>query len=141
MGKLILCISSAGPLHRPVRDAFVNNTGGRMIFDVDVETWRTLKLRDFPYIFYKLTPVEEKQPICELFGLLGNGHIIKLTYQADTPEKTIAFKEENFKYANVRPIIGSKDEGGVDIKIKPKIDIPEIELVSHGGTTNLEAKQ
>ncbi|MFX1309374.1 MAG: AMP-binding protein [Promethearchaeota archaeon] len=31
MGKLILCISSAGPLHKPVRDAFVNNTGGRIV--------------------------------------------------------------------------------------------------------------
>ncbi|MHA1985795.1 MAG: AMP-binding protein [Promethearchaeota archaeon] len=31
MGKLILCISSAGPLHKPVRDAFMNNTGGRIV--------------------------------------------------------------------------------------------------------------
>jgi long-chain acyl-CoA synthetase len=31
MGKLILCISSAGPLHQPVRDAFVKNTGGRIV--------------------------------------------------------------------------------------------------------------
>ena len=31
MGKLILCISSAGPLHEPVRDAFVKNTGGRIV--------------------------------------------------------------------------------------------------------------
>jgi long-chain acyl-CoA synthetase len=31
MGKLKLCISGAGPLHRPVRDAFVENTGGRIV--------------------------------------------------------------------------------------------------------------
>ena len=31
MGKLILCISSAGPLHEPVRDAFIKNTGGRIV--------------------------------------------------------------------------------------------------------------
>jgi long-chain acyl-CoA synthetase len=31
MGKLILCISSAGPLHRQVRDDFVKNTGGRIV--------------------------------------------------------------------------------------------------------------
>ncbi len=31
LGKLILCISSAGPLHEPVRDAFVENTGGRIV--------------------------------------------------------------------------------------------------------------
>ncbi|MFX1569909.1 MAG: AMP-binding protein [Promethearchaeota archaeon] len=31
MGKLLLCISSAGPLHKEVRDAFVNNTGGRIV--------------------------------------------------------------------------------------------------------------
>ncbi len=31
LGKLILCISSAGPLHKPVRDAFVKNTGGRIV--------------------------------------------------------------------------------------------------------------
>jgi len=31
MGKLILCISGAGPLHRPVRDAFVRNTGGNIV--------------------------------------------------------------------------------------------------------------
>jgi long-chain acyl-CoA synthetase len=31
MGKLILCISSAGPLHAPVREAFINNTGGRIV--------------------------------------------------------------------------------------------------------------
>ena len=31
MGKLILCVSSAGPLHAPVRDAFVTNTGGRIV--------------------------------------------------------------------------------------------------------------
>ncbi len=31
MGKLILCISSAGPLHKQVRDAFVQNTGGRIV--------------------------------------------------------------------------------------------------------------
>ncbi|UCC21268.1 MAG: AMP-binding protein [Promethearchaeota archaeon] len=31
MGKLTLCISSAGPLHKKVRDAFVNNTGGRIV--------------------------------------------------------------------------------------------------------------
>ena len=31
MGKLKLCISSAGPLHKQVRDAFVKNTGGRIV--------------------------------------------------------------------------------------------------------------
>ncbi len=31
MGKLTLCISSAGPLHKPVHDAFVDNTGGRIV--------------------------------------------------------------------------------------------------------------
>jgi len=31
MGKLALCISSAGPLHRQVRDEFVKNTGGRIV--------------------------------------------------------------------------------------------------------------
>ncbi|MFX1574132.1 MAG: AMP-binding protein [Promethearchaeota archaeon] len=31
MGKLILCISSAGPLHKPVYDAFIKNTGGRIV--------------------------------------------------------------------------------------------------------------
>ncbi|MFX1325660.1 MAG: AMP-binding protein, partial [Promethearchaeota archaeon] len=31
MGKLILCISSAGPLHKQVRDSFMNNTGGRIV--------------------------------------------------------------------------------------------------------------
>lgn len=31
MGKLRLCVSGAGPLHRPVRDAFVENTGGRIV--------------------------------------------------------------------------------------------------------------
>jgi len=31
MGKLILCVSAAGPLHRPVRDAFVENTGGNIV--------------------------------------------------------------------------------------------------------------
>ena len=31
MGKLILCISGAGPLHKSVRDAFVNNTEGNLV--------------------------------------------------------------------------------------------------------------
>ena len=31
MGKLILCLSSAGPLHAPVREAFIKNTGGRIV--------------------------------------------------------------------------------------------------------------
>ncbi|MFX1365605.1 MAG: AMP-binding protein [Promethearchaeota archaeon] len=31
IGKLILCISGAGPLHESVRDAFVKNTGGRIV--------------------------------------------------------------------------------------------------------------
>ena len=31
MGKLILCISSAGPLHKQIRDDFVKNTGGRIV--------------------------------------------------------------------------------------------------------------
>jgi len=31
MGKLKLCISSAGPLHKHVRDAFIKNTGGRIV--------------------------------------------------------------------------------------------------------------
>jgi len=31
MGKLKLCVSSAGPLHAPVRDAFEENTGGRIV--------------------------------------------------------------------------------------------------------------
>jgi long-chain acyl-CoA synthetase len=31
MGKLKLCISGAGPLHAPVRDAFEKNTGGRIV--------------------------------------------------------------------------------------------------------------
>ena len=31
MGKLKLCISSAGPLHKQVRDAFIKNTGGRIV--------------------------------------------------------------------------------------------------------------
>jgi long-chain acyl-CoA synthetase len=30
-GKLKLCISGAGPLHRPVRDAFVERTGGKLV--------------------------------------------------------------------------------------------------------------
>jgi len=31
MGKLKLCVSGAGPLHRPVYDAFVKNTGGNLV--------------------------------------------------------------------------------------------------------------
>lgn len=31
MGKLILCVSGAGPLHKPVYDAFVENTGGNLV--------------------------------------------------------------------------------------------------------------
>jgi long-chain acyl-CoA synthetase len=31
MGKLNLCVSGAGPLHKPVHDAFVENTGGRLV--------------------------------------------------------------------------------------------------------------
>jgi len=31
MGKLTLCASGAGPLHGPVRDAFVKNTGGNIV--------------------------------------------------------------------------------------------------------------
>lgn len=31
MGKLRLCVSSAGPLHKQVRDAFIENTGGRIV--------------------------------------------------------------------------------------------------------------
>jgi len=31
MGKLKLCVSSAGPLHQPVHDAFIENTGGRIV--------------------------------------------------------------------------------------------------------------
>ena len=31
MGKLILCVSSAGPLHKAVHDAFIENTGGRIV--------------------------------------------------------------------------------------------------------------
>ena len=31
MGKLALCISSAGPLHKSVRDSFIQNTGGRIV--------------------------------------------------------------------------------------------------------------
>ncbi len=31
MGKLVLCISSAGPLRRSIRDSFVENTGGRIV--------------------------------------------------------------------------------------------------------------
>ena len=31
MGKLKLCVSGAGPLHRPVYDAFVKNTGGTLV--------------------------------------------------------------------------------------------------------------
>jgi len=31
MGKLKLCISSAGPLHKQVRDTFMENTGGRIV--------------------------------------------------------------------------------------------------------------
>ena len=31
MGKLKLCVSSAGPLHQPVHDAFIKNTGGRIV--------------------------------------------------------------------------------------------------------------
>ena len=31
MGKLKLCVSGAGPLHRPVYEAFVKKTGGRLV--------------------------------------------------------------------------------------------------------------
>lgn len=31
IGKLSLCISGAGPLHEPVRDIFIKNTGGRIV--------------------------------------------------------------------------------------------------------------
>ncbi len=31
MGKLTLCASGAGPLHGPVRDAFIENTGGNIV--------------------------------------------------------------------------------------------------------------
>ncbi|MFX0188890.1 MAG: AMP-binding protein [Candidatus Hodarchaeota archaeon] len=30
-GKMRLCVSGAGPLHRPVHDAFVKNTGGNLV--------------------------------------------------------------------------------------------------------------
>ncbi|MFW9948724.1 MAG: AMP-binding protein, partial [Candidatus Thorarchaeota archaeon] len=31
MGKMRLCVSSAGPLHKPIHDAFIKNTGGRIV--------------------------------------------------------------------------------------------------------------
>ncbi|MFX1392368.1 MAG: AMP-binding protein [Promethearchaeota archaeon] len=31
MGKLILCVSGAGPLHKSIREAFVKNTGGNIV--------------------------------------------------------------------------------------------------------------
>ncbi|MHA1492037.1 MAG: AMP-binding protein [Promethearchaeota archaeon] len=31
LGKLVLCVSSAGPLHAPVRDSFIENTGGNIV--------------------------------------------------------------------------------------------------------------
>lgn len=75
-----------------------------MIFEVDMAIWKTLKLKDMPYIFYTATPQRGAQPLFKLYGLLGNGHIMKTVYQGRNATDTAMFVEYNINHWNIRRV-------------------------------------
>ncbi|MFW9969211.1 MAG: AMP-binding protein [Candidatus Odinarchaeota archaeon] len=149
MGKLVLCISSAGPLHAPVRDSFVKNTGGRIVEGYglseaspavsagnlfDESPVGTIGM-PFPGTEWGIWPVDDfsKGPIClgnpedKNFGIDNSGEIcvsgpqIMLEYLNEPQETSETIFEYNGKRWLLTGDIGFMNEDGtIEIRDRKK---------------------
>ncbi len=149
MGKLKLCVSGAGPLHRPVRNAFVKNTGGRIIEGYGLteaspvvsggnlfgESPLGVIGMPFPATEWGIWPIEdfEKGPIClgnpddKNFGEDHTGEIcihgpnVMLEYLKKPDETAKIIKEYNGKLWLLTGDIGFMNKDGtVEIRDRKK---------------------
>ena len=149
MGKLKFCVSGAGPLHRPVRNAFIKNTGGRIIEGYGLteagpvvsggnlfgESPIGVIGMPFPATEWGIWPIEdfEKAPIClgnpddKNFGEDHTGEIcvhgpqVMLEYLKKPKETAKIIKEYNGKLWLLTGDIGfMKKDGTVEIRDRKK---------------------
>lgn len=149
MGKLILCMSGAGPLHRPVRDAFVENTGGNIVEGYGLtETSPVVSAGNLfeespigvigmpvPGTEWGIWPTEDFDagPIClgnpddENFGEENTGEIcvhgpqVMLEYLGQTEETAETIKEYDGKLWLLTGDIGFMNEDGtIEIRDRKK---------------------
>ncbi len=149
MGKLILCISSAGPLHEPVREAFVNNTGGRIVEGYGLseaspavsagnlfgESPNGTIGMPFPGTEWGIWPIDDfsKGPIClgnpedQNFGIKHSGEIcvtgpqIMLEYLNEPEETSTTIIEYEGKIWLLTGDIGFMNEDGtIEIRDRKK---------------------
>ncbi len=149
MGKLILCISSAGPLHAPVRDSFMNNTGGRIVEGYGLsEASPAVSAGNlfgespvgtigmpFPATEWGIWPIDDfsKGPIClgnpddKNFGIDYTGEIcitgpqIMLEYLNEPEETSKAIREYEDKMWLLTGDIGfMNDDGTIEIRDRKK---------------------
>ncbi|MHA2391475.1 MAG: AMP-binding protein [Promethearchaeota archaeon] len=149
MGKLFLCISSAGPLHKQIRDAFVNNTGGRIVEGYGLsEASPAVSAGNlfgespvgtigmpFPGTDWGIWPVDDfsKGPIClgnpddANFGIDNSGEIcisgpqIMKEYLNNVDETEMALKKFNNKLWLLTGDIGFMNEDGtIEIRDRKK---------------------
>lgn len=149
MGKLTLCISSAGPLHRSVRDAFVKNTGGRIVEGYGLsEASPAISAGNlfgespienigmpFPGTEWGIWPIDDfkKGPIClgdpedTNFGIEHSGEIcvsgpqVMLGYLNQPEETAETILEYNYKLWLLTGDIGFMNEDGtIEIRDRKK---------------------
>jgi long-chain acyl-CoA synthetase len=149
MGKLMLCISSAGPLHAPVRDAFIQNTGGRIVEGYGLsEASPAVSAGNlfgespvgtigmpFPGTEWGIWPIDEfsKGPIClgnpddNNFGIDNSGEIcitgpqVMLEYLNEPEETSITIFEYGGKKWLLTGDIGFMNEDGtIEIRDRKK---------------------
>ena len=149
MGKLILCISSAGPLHEPVRNAFVKNTGGRIVEDYGLsEASPAVSAGNlfgespvgsigmpFPGTEWGIWPIDDfsKGPIClgnpedKNFGIENSGEIcitgpqVMLEYLNEPEETSKTIMEYEGKKWLLTGDIGLMNEDGtIEIRDRKK---------------------
>ncbi len=149
MGKLILCISGAGPLHRSVHDKFVENTHGNIVEGYGLTEASPVVCAGnlfgespvgviglpFPGLEWGIWPIEDfdKGPICigdpddKNFGeahmgeLCVHGSQVMLEYLNQPEETKDIFREYNGKIWLLTGDIGfMKEDGTVELRDRKK---------------------
>jgi long-chain acyl-CoA synthetase len=149
MGKLMLCISSAGPLHKPVRDSFVENTGGRIVEGYGLsEASPAVSAGNlfgespvgtigmpFPGTEWGIWPIDnfKKGPICrgdpedKNFGIENSGEICitgpqVMMYYLDEPQETAdtIIEFKDKKWLLTGDIGFMNDDGTIEIRDRKK---------------------
>jgi len=77
-----------------------------MIFDVDLNNFKQIRMGDIAWIFCLKEPQEEGQTKFTLYAPLSNGNIVRFEFEPETPEEEIVFIEQNLNDPKVLYLIG-----------------------------------